>query len=142
MTKSDYTDEELRAYIDELLPPARMIELERLLRQDAAARNRYARLIRERDQGAHSVGDIWRRFRLSCPDRNQLGSYLLGTMPVEEADYVRFHLESIGCRICQANLDDLEQAAQEDAQQIKQRRQKYFNSSAGYLRRDDDSGPG
>ena len=61
----------------------------------------------EEDRGEHSVGAIWRRERVSCPARDQLGGYLLGAGDADLLDYVQFHLETIGCPYCLANLDDL-----------------------------------
>jgi len=60
-----------------------------------------------RVRGEHTAGAIWRRERVSCPTREQLGGYLLEAGDPELLDYVRFHLEEIGCPYCQANLDDL-----------------------------------
>ena len=79
--------------------------------------------------------DVWRRGRLSCPGRHQLGSFLLGALPADLAGYIRFHLETIGCRYCAANLDDLRQAADAASSETVRRRQKYFQSSAGYVRK-------
>jgi hypothetical protein len=61
----------------------------------------------ELDRGEHSVGAIWRRERLSCPTREQLGQHLLGAAPPDLGDYIEFHLETVGCPYCLANLDDL-----------------------------------
>ena len=57
-------------------------------------------------------------------------------LPDQYAAYVAFHLEEIGCRYCQANRADLEERQTETSEAGKQRRRKYFESSAGYLRRD------
>ena len=91
-------------------------------------------MIARRDSGIHSLGEIWRRHRLSCASREQLGSYLLGIMSDEEAAYISFHIETIGCRYCEANLDDLklQQAAAADraaADKAAHRRKKYFQST-------------
>ena len=89
-----------------------------------------------RDAGVHSLGEIWRRHRLSCPSREQLGSYLLGVLPRDAADYMKFHLETIECRYCAASIADLKaQQSAAEADVAERRRQKYFQSSAGYLRR-------
>ncbi len=111
-----------------------MAAIEDALRNDASLAERLAGTIGRRDAGVHSLGAIWRRNRLSCPSREELGSYLLDVLGPDHSDYVRFHLETIGCRFCIANLEDLrsEQAAAE-ADGSKQRRRRYFQSSAGYL---------
>jgi hypothetical protein len=48
---------------------------------------------------------------------------------------VTFHLETVGCRYCEANLEDLKLRQQESSDAADRRRQRYFQSSAGYLRR-------
>jgi hypothetical protein len=126
------TDAELLAYLDEMLPAERAAAVERELRSSAADRQRVAVLARRRDQGGHTVGEIWRRQRLSCVTRGQLGSYLLGTLDAELAGYIEFHLRTVGCRVCAANLHDLETASRTEGDS-RQRRRKFFESSAGLL---------
>lgn len=131
------TDQMLLAYIEESLPSESMASIENNLRSDDQLRQRLAHLIGRRDSGVHTVGDIWRRHRLSCPSRESLGSFLLGAMLDEQAEYIRFHIEQIGCRFCQSNLDDLSASHHQDA--VTNRRKKYFQSSVGRLR---PEGPG
>lgn len=133
MAQTSFTDAELLAYLDEMLPSERASLVEQELRDSTSLRQRATILARRRDQGGHSVGEIWRRHRLSCLTRSQLGSYLLGTLEQSLVDYIEFHLRTVGCRICAANLHDLESARQTDGE-TRQRRRKFFESSAGYLR--------
>jgi hypothetical protein len=105
------------------------------LRADSALMARLSAVSQRRDAGQHSLGEIWRRHRLSCPSREELGSLLLGALSDSVADYVRFHVESVGCRICEANLADLRAQQAEMDRASEARRRKYFQSSAGYLRR-------
>ena len=135
---TEFTDAELLAYLDEALSVERMSALEQALRQNGELRSRAAALRQQRDEEGHSVGEIWRRGRLSCPSRHQLGSFLLGALPGELADYITFHLETVGCRYCNANLDDLREADKQSSNETAQRRQKYFQSSAGYVRNIED----
>jgi hypothetical protein len=128
-----HSDADLLAYLDEMLPAERMTLIEGDLRRDEALRLRVAALSRRRDEGIHSVGEIWRRRRLSCPARKQLGSFLLGSLDSSLAEYVEFHLRSVGCRICAANLDDLERSMRSGAESTDRRR-RFFESSAGRLR--------
>lgn len=134
----EFTDPELLGYLDEALAVDRMTAIEAELRTSAALRQRVAGLRSSREQQGHTVSDVWRRGRLSCPDRRQLGSYLLGVLPPEWAEYLEFHLHTVGCRYCQANLADLEEASQ-PSPTTAQRRQKFFQSSAGYVRRGEES---
>ena len=132
------TPADLEAYLDEVLPASRMVRVEEALRDDPQLAKQLATLLGRLDAGIHSLGGIWRSYRLSCPTRGQLGSFLLEVLDTDQADYVRFHLESIGCRYCESSLEDLRsQHATTDAAEQKTRRQKYYQSSAGYLTDDD-----
>jgi anti-sigma factor RsiW len=132
---ADFTNAELEAYLDESLSAERMAAVEDALRHSEELQRRLIVINGRRDAGVHSVGEIWRRHRLSCPSREQLGSYLLGVLPQDAADYVNFHLQVFECRYCAASVDDLRaQQSAADAGAVNSRRMKYFHSSAGYLR--------
>ena len=133
MTQNLITDEELLAYLDEMLPVERSAEIEQQLRERSDLRHRAALLSRRRDSSGHSVGEIWRRRLLSCPDRDTLGMYVLGVADADVEDYIEFHVQIVGCRVCSANLLDLKQV-QQSSQETETRRRRYFESSAGLLR--------
>ncbi len=133
MTRS-FSTTELEAYLDEALPAEQMARIEQALRSDRSLVRQLAGINARRDAGVHSLGEIWRRHRLSCASREQLGSYVLGVLSKEAADYLAFHLEVIGCRVCRANLTDLQKQQAESGDAVHTRRRKYFQSSAGYLR--------
>ncbi|OHB76571.1 MAG: hypothetical protein A2W31_03395 [Planctomycetes bacterium RBG_16_64_10] len=134
MTKQ-FTVADLEGYLDETLPAATMAAIEAALRANAALVARLTTLIARRDAGIHSVGDCWRRGRLSCPSRQQLGSHLLRALPDEVAHFITFHLQTVGCRYCAANLADLKAQQAESPVDRDGRRRRYFQSSAGYLKR-------
>ena len=128
------SDAQLHAYLDEVAPVELIAEIEAALRDDAELRDRLAQLVAGRDAGLHSLGEVWRRHRLTCPTREQLGSYLLGVLSNPLGDYVQFHLEVGGCRWCTASVEDLRAkhaAPVED--DSKTRRERYFQSSVGKL---------
>ena len=104
---STFRNADLEAYLDEALPTEEMTRIETALRADSQLAGQLAEIIARRDSGMVSLGAIWRRHRMSCPARQELGSYLLGVLPEEAARYLEFHLEVAGCRYCQANLSDL-----------------------------------
>lgn len=140
MTSHDrprFCEQEFESYLDETLSSARMAEMEAAMRDDPSLADRLSAVLARRDAGEHTLGEIWRTGRASCPAREELGSYLLGVLSEEAADYVAFHTGEVGCRYCQANLDDLREQQGEAvaAGDIAGRRRKYFQSSAGYLRR-------
>ena len=132
------TNEELLAFLEEQLSAERMAEIEQALRSDVDLQQRLAGVVRQHDPGAHSVGAIWRRRRLSCPSRSDLGSFLLGALEPVRTEYIEFHLRVVGCRYCAANLSDLEQEAGDQAEEVTRRRQKFFQSSAGHLANDNE----
>jgi anti-sigma factor RsiW len=130
---AEITREQLHAYLDDCLPEAEASKIEQALRGSETLRQQLKLALQERDRGEHSVGAIWRRERLSCVTREQLGSYLLEALDDEHTEYIRFHLETITCPFCRANLADLKAQQEEAVQHAKQRRHKIFQSSAGLL---------
>ena len=134
MSKSP-TKADLEAYLDEGLPMEIMAQIERALRDDPNLSKELAAINARRDAGMHSLGEIWRRHRLSCPSREQMGSFLLNVLGDDTAEYIRFHLQVSGCRTCLANLDDLKNRQVDEPAAVDNRRKKYFQSSAGQLRK-------
>ena len=135
------SDAELLAWLDEDLPPARMSDIEQQLRSSTDLQRRTAGLISNRDHGALTVGEVWRRQRLSCPSRHELGSYLLQALEQGPSNYIRFHLETIGCRTCLASFEDLQQA-QATTPETLQRRQWIFASSVSKLKQEGEKASG
>lgn len=133
---AEFTPSELEAYLDEGLSPEEMADVERALRREPGLLHKLAAIHSRRDAGVHTLGEIWRRHRISCPTREQLGSYLLGVLSPEQSHYIDFHVVKVGCRCCRANLDDLKRQQEETVEVITNRRARYFQSSAGYLRGD------
>lgn len=124
--------EHLRAFLDDALSESETAQLEQLLRGDESLRDELRLVMQERERGDHSVGAIWRQERLTCPTREQLGSYLLEVLDSGQQGYIDFHLNVIACSCCQANLDDIK-SHQVPGPQTTQRRRKYYQSSAGLL---------
>lgn len=126
-----FTDEDLLAYLEERLPVADSHRMEETLRNNEPVRQRLAHLIEQQDQGEHSVGEIWRRSRASCPARTVWAAWLAGRLGDAMAQYLKFHLEQIGCRHCQANVDDLQSAESHEISEGRTR--KFFETSIGRL---------
>jgi len=78
------------------------------------------------------LSEIWEEYRPSCPKRTTLGAYLLGTLDEPWTQYVKFHVETLGCRFCTANLDDLRR---ETADAPDAFRQRVLQSTVGFFRR-------
>jgi hypothetical protein len=101
-------DNTLRDYLADALPAEELARVEKALRDSAELRARLEDVRQNRgDPGLHTLGAIWRRARLTCPSRQQLGSFLLDALDPELAAYITFHLQVIDCPFCQANLADL-----------------------------------
>ena len=124
----------LNSYLEDALGETETAQVEQALRESESLRRQLRTLLQERDRGEHSVGAIWCRHRLSCPAREHLGSYLLQALDDELQSYIDFHLQTIGCAFCAANLADLKALHQEPPPKTEKRRRRYFESSAGYLR--------
>jgi anti-sigma factor RsiW len=130
---SNITREQLHAYLDDALSEAETARVEQALRDSDSLRQSLRQVMQDRDRGEHSLGAIWRRERLTCPNRQKLEAYLLEVLDDEEQDYLAFHLQTVGCAFCQANLADLQRAQQEPAPRARERRRRFFETSAGLL---------
>jgi hypothetical protein len=128
------TREQLHGYLEDCLSDAETAKVEQALRESEPLQRMLRAIMQERDRGEHSIGAIWCRERLSCPSREQLGSYLLKALDQALQDYINFHVKTIGCAFCLANLADLQSLQKEPMPKAKERRRRFFESSAGYLR--------
>jgi hypothetical protein len=132
---STITREMIRDFMNESLPDDELALVEKAIREQPAVAALYQVVRDEEDRGEHSLGAIWRRERLSCVTREQLGSYLLDALDPDLQDYITFHLKTIGCPHCQANLDDLTKKQAETSEPVKKRRQRILKSTAGVLQK-------
>ena len=109
------------------------------VRDHLAGRLPPAQLDALRDSGWERDGDAadstltraWEALRPTCPKRSTLGRYLLQTLERPWQEHVQFHVERLGCRFCQANLDDLRREPQEQ----KPLRERVFQSTVGFISR-------
>jgi hypothetical protein len=129
--------EMLRAYLAETLPSESMARVEKALRDSAELRGQLEEVRQNRgDAGLHTLGAIWRRGRLSCPTRQQLGSYLLDALDPTYAEYITFHLQVVVCPFCCANLADLRGKAAQPSPTAKTRQKRIYHSSRHLLSND------
>ena len=77
------------------------------------------------------LSQVWRENMLSCLKRSTLGAYSLGVLEPDWKDYATFHLETVRCEVCAANLDDI-RAGEASSRQVRDR---LFASSIGFLRK-------
>ncbi len=126
--------ETLRAYLLDELPPGTLARVEKALRDSAELREQLEDARQNRSEtGLHSLGAIWRRARLTCPSRQQLGSLLLDVLDPDLAGYLSFHIEVVECPFCQANLADLKGKAEPVAAVARTRQNRILQSSRHLL---------
>jgi hypothetical protein len=127
-------DETLRSYLADALPGEDLARVEKALRDSSELRARLEDVRQNRsDSNLHTLGAIWRRGRLTCPTRQQLGSFLLDALDPELASYLKFHVEVVECPFCQANLADLKAKASQPAAVVKNRHNRILKSSQHLL---------
>ena len=126
--------ETLRAYIADALPSEDLARVEKALRESSELRDRLESVRQNReDAGLHTLGAIWRRSRLTCPSRQQLGGLLLDVLEADLADYLAFHIEVVECPFCQANLADLKGKTEAATPAALSRHARFLNSSRHLL---------
>lgn len=106
---------------------------------------RWRKLLAERGQNVDwseaelardsDVGRIWREEGVSCAKRSTLGRYLLGTLGPEWEAYLDYHIRVADCDRCAANLEDLSREEEQDAEAARERQERWFASSVGFLSR-------
>lgn len=77
------------------------------------------------------LSSVWESHRPSCPKRTTLGKYTLGILPPAWNDFIRFHVETLGCTFCIANLADLQAPDPSSEASIQQNR--LFTSTVGFF---------
>jgi RNA polymerase sigma factor (sigma-70 family) len=73
---------------------------------------------------------VWEALRPTCPKRSTIGRFILGTLDSPWREYVDFHVHQLGCRFCQANMEDVRRESQAQAEPLRQRT---FQSTVGFL---------
>ena len=136
---SEFTEADLESYLDETLHPDLAADLEQSMREDKSLLDRLSYINGRRDAGIHTLGEIWRRNQISVPTREQIRDYLAGKLTSEHSKYIEFRIETLKCRYTIAHVNDLEnQTNADDTPQADCRRKKYFDSSAGLLKKKPD----
>ena len=82
-----------------------------------------------------TVARVWRERRLTCLKRSTLGSYLLGALDQPWLGYTQFHLDVVGCPLCLANLQDLEEEDVAEGGGADANGERIFASSVGFLKK-------
>ena len=132
-----FSQADLEAYLDEALPPDDMAAIEDVLRNNPELGQKLVAIHGRRDAGVHTLGEIWRRHRITCPSRQQLTLYLDNKLGEEETSYIKFHLEEVHCRLCVASYEDICIARQDDDEDSETRHQRFLDGSSTYLKKSD-----
>jgi hypothetical protein len=69
---------------------------------------------------------------LTCLKRSTLQAHLAGLLEDPWLSYTQFHLDVVGCPMCLANLQDLEE--EEVAEGRQRAAEQIFTSSVGFLK--------
>ena len=76
-----------------------------------------------------------RRFlqRFGCPKRSTIGAFYLGTLDKDWRDYADFHINTIGCGFCIANLEDIK--TENEKKQDTQLQARIMESTIGFFQK-------
>ncbi len=130
---SEFTDAQLEAYLDESLDPQTAADLEQACRADSELLSRLSSINRRRDEGVHTLGEIWRRHQIGVPSAEEVSDFLAGKLAQDQSTYIRFRLDVLKCRFTSALVEAAEQQMADSGEQSKTRRKKYFQNSAELL---------
>lgn len=136
---AEVTREQLYAYLTEVIEETESARIEKALRDSAELRAKLEEVRRETGPSEHSLGSIWREQGLTCLTRDQLGAYLMGSLEPNFKDYARFHLETVGCPYCLANLEDLRADDDEESEAVGSRRDRLYDAVRGRIGTEDQS---
>lgn len=137
---AQFTDAELEAYLDESLDSTRAAEIEQAVSADRVLLRRLSMINGRRDAGIHTLGEIWRRNQIGVPTVEVMGNFLLGVLPAEQSDYINFRMEHLKCPFTLAMFNDLQAQQSENAEMSKTRRDRFYKTSAGLLKRENKDG--
>jgi hypothetical protein len=129
-----FSDARLLAYVEERLSIADTIRLEKSLDADEQLKTDLCRVSGQHVTGELTLAAIWRDFQVGCLNHEQLAAYVRHQLGGGLADYVRFHIDEVGCRVCEARLDELTRLTNNSAnEQATPLASKCFNSSVGLI---------
>ena len=129
----EFSDAELDCYIEETLDADRASELELQLRDDEKLLKRLTEINGLRSSGKHTIGGIWRQNQIGVPSHDEMGSFLLGVLDDQHAEYIQFRVDVLKCPFTIALKTDLENQQSESEDKSVKRRKKIFESSVGLL---------
>ena len=136
--RTEFTDADLEAYLDEMLDPEDAVEVERALRKKDKLLQRLSYINSRREAGIHTLGEIWRRNQIGVPSVDEMAKFIKGFLADEHAAYINFRMKTLKCRYTIAMFHDLqEHQVQGQPSESESRRRKHFDSSASLLEKKD-----
>jgi hypothetical protein len=82
-----------------------------------------------------SIADLWVHERISCPHPDIMLGYATGSLDPEQASYVDFHLNVIGCPRCQSHEAQAAEALnRRGPAQLDDARRKSLSQTATFLK--------
>jgi RNA polymerase sigma factor (sigma-70 family) len=81
------------------------------------------------ESSSHMLTSVWESQRPSCPKRTTLGKFVLGILPADWDEFVDFHVNTLGCTFCSANLVELNSPSEADSAN-----ERLFSSTVGFLK--------
>ncbi len=108
-TSAQLTRDQILQYLDGVLEKGGTEEkrIEARLKESPTDREFFEAVRQEIETQNLSIALVWRQEGISCPHRDILEGHHYGSLSAEESDYIRFHVERIGCQACAASLDDI-----------------------------------
>jgi hypothetical protein len=83
----------------------------------------------------HTLGEIWRRHQIGVPSPDEMRDHLQGKLSGEESDYIDFRIVQLKCPFTIALKSDIQSKAAEGDRPSQNRRDKFYQKSAGLLRK-------
>lgn len=92
-------------------------------------------LRRESESLTLSIADLWVAERISCPHRDVILAHEAGSLDSEQASYVDFHINVLGCPACQSTSAECEDALdQKTPERLRRATEKSLNSTAIFFK--------
>jgi len=81
---------------------------------------------------ASLLSEVWEQTRPTCPKRSTIGRSLLGTLEPAWKRYIDFHINTLGCHFCKANLEDLKKQTEVEPDKLRFR---VLQSTVGFFKK-------
>ncbi len=83
-------------------------------------------------EGEDLLTRVWEDMRLSCPKHSTIGKFFLGSLDDAWDEYLKFHIDEMGCHYCKASLEDIKEGTQKAQENIRAH-DKIMRSTIGFM---------